>query len=161
MANRFVCRDRNWITFLSLIDSTFDVIKLNESQSKTETDPVAPATDSKGAGSSSSDPAKRNGEVDPELTPKPAPHPELPLEPQALIEGLRELFERLSKEDGLKERGGHLALLQLEKRIRTRDEGQGRLPCQTRRNLRLTGYSRQSRVGHPPISDEAVLRQLC
>ncbi|KAG8891705.1 hypothetical protein FRC00_013243, partial [Tulasnella sp. 408] len=124
--------DRNWITFLSLIDSTFDVIKLNESQSKCETDSVAPATDSEGAGPPPSDAkstptsTEGNGEVDPELTPKPTPHPELPLEPQALIDGLRELFERLAKEDGLKERGGHLASLQLEKRVRIREEGQGK-----------------------------------
>lgn len=118
--------DRNWITFLSLIDSTFDVIKLNESQSKTETDAPASSTDSKGP-SSDTKPANSegNGDVDPELTPKPTPHPELPLEPQALIDGLRELFERLAKEDGLKERGGHLASLQLEKRVRIREEGQG------------------------------------
>ncbi|KAG8909044.1 hypothetical protein FRC01_007189, partial [Tulasnella sp. 417] len=123
--------NRNWITFLSLIDSTFDVIKLNESQSKSETDSVAPATDSEGAGPPPSEAkstptsTEGNGEVDPELTPKPTPHPELPLEPQALIDGLRELFERLAKEDGLKERGGHLASLQLEKRVRAREEGQG------------------------------------
>ncbi|KIO20263.1 hypothetical protein M407DRAFT_30110 [Tulasnella calospora MUT 4182] len=125
--------DRNWITFLSLIDSTFDVIKLNESQSKCETDSVAPATDSEGAGPPPSEAKEtpsstegNGGEVDPELTPKPTPHPELPLEPQALIDGLRELFERLAKEDGLKERGGHLASLQLEKRVRIREEGQGK-----------------------------------
>ncbi|KAG8985282.1 hypothetical protein FRB90_004840, partial [Tulasnella sp. 427] len=129
--------DRNWITFLSLIDSTFDVIKLNESQSKTDTDPAAPTADSKGAGpppeedKSASSNGESKAEDDPELTPKPTPHPELPLEPEALIEGLRELFTRLAKEDGLKERGAHLASLQLEKRIRTREEGQGNATSET------------------------------
>ncbi|KAG8902855.1 hypothetical protein FRB99_004017 [Tulasnella sp. 403] len=119
--------DRNWTTFLSLIDATLKVISLNDplSDQGSKTTPEPSASSSR-----SDDPAvnlstnDNAADPDPELTPKPIPHLELPFEPQAMVDGVRDLFERLARHDGIKERGGHLAVLHLEKKLRARDDTQ-------------------------------------
>ncbi|KAG8964769.1 hypothetical protein FRC03_001380 [Tulasnella sp. 419] len=113
--------DRNWLTFMSFIDSTFRTI----SQAN---DPNTQST-AKSAEKGSGEADGRN--VDPELTPKPTqkdPIIESPLDPKVVISEAKEFLAKLAEKDGFGERGSHMALLHLEKSLRLYNEGKDNSP---------------------------------
>lgn len=77
---------------------------------------AAPTTD---IGSSS--------EADTERTPRAEQSdlPEGPLKPEELLAGVKDLLTQLAEQDGRSERGAHLALLYVEKNVRSRAEVRG------------------------------------
>lgn len=126
---------------MSIIDSTFRLIEINEARleavTTTPSDAIQPANHQNGDDGnhtlvvSGSDPPvpTADPEATPTGTPKPS-HAELSIfegltKPEELIGGCKDLLEQLVKEDGLKDRGVHLALLHVEKKVRARAEAQG------------------------------------
>ncbi|KAG9012058.1 hypothetical protein FRB93_002201 [Tulasnella sp. JGI-2019a] len=123
--------DRNWTTFLSLIDATFMLVANREKgdsaeQSSTEASNGKDATESK---AKTLDAPTGEADGDPELTPRATSQQSLAeleaLNPEELISGLLDLLKKLAKEDGQKERGAHLAILHVEKKVRARVEALG------------------------------------
>ncbi|KAG8881321.1 hypothetical protein FRB97_009663 [Tulasnella sp. 331] len=125
--------DRNWTTFLSLIDATFMMVSaLEEKWAKPSVD--GSNGEQKAATLTTLTPDVVAGEGDPEATPRATPqqsHSELSVQPEELIAGLTELLQKFAKEDGLKERGAHLAILHVERKVRARTEAHGETASKT------------------------------